>query len=92
MTDEPLHDVWIPALHRDLTDGAQRVQLPGGSVSDLIDELDARYPGMKARLCQADKLRPNISVSVNGTISHRGERQRLTQSSEVHFIPAMSGG
>ena len=34
----------------------------------------------------------NFAVAVNGTISYRGVRQRLNEPSEVHFVPALSGG
>ncbi len=86
------HDIWIPAVHRDLTGGTETVQLHGDSVGEIIDQLDERYPGIKARLCEGDRVRPHIAVAVNGTISHRGARQRLDAPSEIHFVPAMSGG
>lgn len=87
-----LHEVWIPAVHRDLTDDAETVQLEGETVGELIEQLEERYPGIKGRLCDGDRVRPHIAVAVNGTISHRGARQRLLEPSEIHFIPAMSGG
>ena len=86
------HEVWIPAVHRDLTNNTETVQLEGTTVGDLIDQLDERYPGIKGRLCDGDKVRPHIAVAINGIIAHRGARQRLTEPSEIHFIPAMSGG
>ena len=86
------HEVWIPAVHRDLTDNTETVKLEGTTIGDLIDQLDERYPGIKGRLCDGDKVRPHIAVAINGVIAHRGARQRLTEPSEIHFIPAMSGG
>jgi len=86
------HEVWIPSLHRDLANGAERVTLSGDTVADLVDELEARFPGMQDRLCEDGRIRPYIAVSVNGEISHRGLRHRLTETSEIHFIPALSGG
>ena len=86
------HEVWIPAVHRDLTGGVETTQLSGETVGQLIDQLDERYPGIKARLCDGDRVRPHIAVAVNGMISHRGARQRLNEPSEIHFVPAMSGG
>lgn len=86
------HDVWIPAVHRDLTGGVETIELTGDSIGQLIDQLDERYPGIKDRLCDGERVRPHIAVAVNGTISHRGARQRLNEPSEIHFVPAMSGG
>lgn len=84
--------VFIPALLRDLTDNQQAITVPGETVRQLIDELEARYPGVKERLFQDDHLHPGISVVVDGEISAQRLRQRLTEKSEVHFLPALSGG
>ena len=90
--EDVVHEVWIPSLYRDLTGAKEIVEVPGATVGQVIAELDRRYPGIEARLCQDGRLRPNISVAVNGTISYRGVRQRLNEASEVHFVPALSGG
>ncbi|NJN84716.1 MAG: MoaD/ThiS family protein, partial [Caldilineaceae bacterium] len=60
------HDVWIPALHRDLTDGVESVSLPGSTVGDLVEQLDEMYPGDRRPLCEDGRIRPYISVAVNG--------------------------
>jgi molybdopterin synthase sulfur carrier subunit len=85
-------EVWIPALMRDLTAGEARVNVPGETVRQLITNLDERYPGIKARLCEQDQLRLNISVVVDGQVSRQRLRHKLTDDSEVHFLPAISGG
>lgn len=86
------HSVWIPALHRDLTGGQEIVSVPGATIAEVVAALDARYPGLQDRLCEGDRIRPHISVAVNGTIIRRGLLQRLSEPSEIHFVPAMSGG
>jgi molybdopterin converting factor small subunit len=86
------HQVWIPPLHRDLTNGQEVVAVEGETVGEVVTQLETRYPGLEARLCDEGRLRPHIAVAVNGEVSHRGLRQRLTAASEIHFIPALSGG
>jgi molybdopterin converting factor small subunit len=86
------HEVWIPALHRDLTEGAEIVKIGGETVGELIANLDTRYPGIAARLLDNGRIRPYISVAINGTITHRGLHQKLREPSEVHFVPALGGG
>jgi len=86
------HEVWIPALHRDLTNGAEIVKISGETVGELIANLDAQFPGMAARLLDNGRIRPYISVAINGTISSRGLHQKLREPSEVHFVPALGGG
>jgi molybdopterin converting factor small subunit len=85
-------DVWIPALLLDLTAGKQRVQVNGESVRQVVYQLESQFPGIKARLLDGDRLRPGIAVIVDGEVSSQGLRHRLLESSEVHFMPALSGG
>ena len=84
--------VFIPALLRDLTAGEESLHLPGGTVREVIDRLEDRYPGIKARLVDGDRLRPGIMVVVDGSVSRLRLRRRLRENSEVHFLPAISGG
>ena len=86
------HVVWIPSLHRDLTGGVEKVTIEGETVGEIVAALDARFPGIEERLCEEGHIRPYIAVSVNGEISQRGLRHRLTEQSDIHFIPALSGG
>ena len=84
--------VVIPALLRDLTQGTTRAQVPGATVREVIDHLEVLYPGVRERLCDAGRLRPTLSVIVDGGVSPLRLRQRLQENSEIHFLPAISGG
>jgi sulfur-carrier protein len=84
--------VCIPSLLGDLTGGAEQVMAPGESVRQLVDELDARFPGIRERLCEGDRLRPTILLIVDGAVSRQRMRQTLNDDSEVHFLPAIGGG
>jgi molybdopterin synthase sulfur carrier subunit len=84
--------VWVPSLLRDLTNGQETLTVPGQTVGQVIENLDARCPGLLERLCEEGRLRPNIAVVVDGVASRQRLRHRLTETSEVHFVPAISGG
>ena len=84
--------VIIPPLLRDLTGGQSKVSVPGDSVQAVIDELEIRFPGISERLCEEGRIRPGMSVAVDSVVSTAGLRQRLSETSEVHFLPALSGG
>jgi molybdopterin synthase sulfur carrier subunit len=84
--------IFIPAPLRSLTQGKASVVVSGSSVREAIDSLEAEYPGIKERLCEGDKVRPNISVMVDGQVSNLKMREKLTEKSEVHFLIAISGG
>jgi membrane protein YqaA with SNARE-associated domain/molybdopterin converting factor small subunit len=86
--------VWIPSLLRKLTGGLSEIRVPGATVREVIDALEAQHPGLKERLMliDEDRLRPNIALVVDGISSRDGLRHALTETSEVHFVPAMAGG
>jgi molybdopterin synthase sulfur carrier subunit len=84
--------VWIPSLLRELTGGAEQATVPGATVSAVLDELERRFPGIRDRLCDGDRLRPGMAVTVDSQVSRLGLRQPLADKSEVHFLPAIGGG
>ena len=59
--------IWIPALLRPLTNGEETIQVSGQTVLEVIDRLEAKYPGIKARLCQDDQPRPGIAVVIDSS-------------------------
>lgn len=84
--------VWIPPLMRSLTNGEERVEIEAENVREIVNALEARFPGIAERLVEENRLRPGLSVAVDGTIGNKGLREPVKPDSEVHFVPAMSGG
>ncbi len=84
--------VWIPAQLRDLTGGRTRVTIPGRTVRQVVENLDAEYPGVRSRLLEDGRLSPLVAVAVDSEVSDLGLLQPVGEESEVHFIPAVSGG
>lgn len=84
--------VLIPSLLRSLTEGLERVTLEGESVGEVIENLDQRFPGIRERLYQGDRLHPNLSLLVDGNLSNRGLFQAVGEDSEIRFITAIRGG
>jgi len=88
----PAVTVWIPAQLRGLTGGQELVRVTGGTIREVIATLDQLYPGIKARLCDQDSLRPGLAVAVGTQIATLGLLQPVPDGSEVHFLPAVAGG
>lgn len=84
--------VWIPALLRDLTGGHETAAVAGSTVGEVIESLEAQFPGIRSRLCDGASLRSGIAVAVDTQLARRGLREPVSPNSEVHFIPAISGG
>lgn len=84
--------VFLPAMLRPLAQGQEQVELAGATVRQLIDNLEARFPGIKARLVEDGMLRPNVAVAIDGEVSPLGLIEQVAPASEVHFVLALSGG
>ncbi|HEY3083205.1 MAG TPA: ubiquitin-like small modifier protein 1 [Chloroflexota bacterium] len=87
--------VRVPTPLRKFAGGARDVQASGGTVGELIENLEQQYPGIKERLCEEDGvLRRFINVYVNGEDIRyaKGVDTTLKDGDEVSIIPAVSGG
>jgi molybdopterin synthase sulfur carrier subunit len=87
-----LATVYIPTLLQALTGGRSAVEAEGGTVSEVIDHLERLWPGIRDRIVEQDRLRPNISVAVDGEITPMGLLETVAPASEVHFVVAIKGG
>lgn len=87
--------VLIPTPLQKFTNDEASVDLEAVSVDGLIDALDGRYPGLKARLCdEAGKLRRFLNVYVNSEDIRFLDNQAtaLNDGDEVSIVPAVAGG
>ncbi len=84
--------VFIPSLMQSLTAGEHQVQVEGATVRQIVNNLDSAFPGMKDRLVDGSRIKPNISVAIDGEITPLGMLEKVGENSEVHFLPAISGG
>ncbi len=84
--------VHIPSLMRDLTGGQAEVSAPGRTVGQVIESLEAQYPGVRERLCEGGRISPQLSVSVDGRLARLGLAQPVRETSEILFLPLVGGG
>jgi|TARA_B100001013_G_scaffold145680_1_gene86104 molybdopterin converting factor small subunit len=84
--------IFVPSLMQKLCNGEQKLLIEGTNLRQVIDNLDLQYTGFKDRLVEDGKIKPNISVAVDGEITPLGMIQKVDTNSEIHFLPAISGG
>lgn len=84
--------VKLSPLLVDLFPGSTRkVELEAGTVVEMIDELDRRWPGMRDRICDTrPAIRKHMNVFVDGTRTTLDTP--LADHAEVFIITAISGG
>ncbi len=87
--------VSIPTPLRTLTEGAGEVSLAGASLTELIDGLETRFPGMRERLLDdGGELRRFVNIFVNGEDVRflDGLATSLGEGDEISIVPAVAGG
>lgn len=84
--------VFIPPQLRSLAGNAEQLPVDAATVRQVVHALEARFPGIRDRLCVGDGLRPGLAVAVDGKVSSAGLLQKVSPDSEVHFLPAIGGG
>jgi sulfur-carrier protein len=78
----------LPPLFRNLP---RHVAVEASTVDGAIAELDARWPGLRDRLCTpGPELRPHVNVYVDQ--ERAGLNTPLAAASRVDVIAAISGG
>ena len=87
--------VRIPSPLRRYTNGQSKVEGKGANISELIENLESQYPGVKSRLCEDNgQIKRYVNVFINGEEIRtlQGSETPLTDKDEVSIVPAMAGG
>ena len=86
--------VSIPTILRTHTDGAKTVEATGKTLAELIDDLDDRHAGIKARLVTNGSLHRFVNVYVNDEDVRfaGGLDAAVADGDTVTILPAVAGG
>jgi molybdopterin synthase sulfur carrier subunit len=88
-------NVRIPTPLRKYTDGKDQVQVKGGTVRAVIDELERVHPGIKERLCdEGGALRRFVNIYYKDEDIRflKNVDTELEDGSEISIVPAIAGG
>lgn len=75
--------------------GLQQTPAGGATLHAVIDEMDARYPGLRGYvLDEQGQLRKHVNIFIDGTLIKDKTRlsDPFTGSSEIYIMQALSGG
>jgi sulfur-carrier protein len=86
--------VKLPTILRNHADGEPVVEATGGTLKELLADLDARYPGLTDRLRKDGGLSRFVNVYVNEEDArHLGALDApIAEGDTVSIIPAVAGG
>ena len=84
--------VLIPSQLTSYTAGATRLEADGATVGAVLDDLDARYPGLKFRVIdEQDRVRRHMRLFI-GRAENRSVAAPLRAADELLIFGALSGG
>jgi sulfur-carrier protein len=87
--------VRVPTILRTYTKGESEVSAEGGKLSEVLDSLDASYPGIKGRIVdEQGELRRFVNVYVGSEdVRFADGLDTVTEDgAQVSVIPAVAGG
>jgi molybdopterin synthase sulfur carrier subunit len=88
-------EVRVPTILRSYTGGEKSVQAKGDTVAELLSDLDASHPGIRARLLTEDgALHRFVNFYVNDEDVRLlgGLDAKLNDGDTVTILPAVAGG
>jgi molybdopterin synthase sulfur carrier subunit len=87
--------VRIPTPLRRVTNGQDKVNVEGGTLSEVVGALENEFPGIRERLCDdTGALRNFVNVYVNGEDVRflEGLDTSTSDGDEISIVPAVAGG
>lgn len=86
--------VRIPTPLQRLTQGKEEVEAEPGTIIDIINELDKRFPGLGERISEGGKVRRFVNIYVNEEDIRflQAENTPVKDGDEVSIVPAIAGG
>ena len=87
--------VKVPTILRTYTGGTADVTVNGATLADALADLDAQFPGIRARVLDDDgRLRRFVNVYVNDDdVRFLEDLQTPTpEGASISIIPAVAGG
>jgi molybdopterin synthase sulfur carrier subunit len=86
--------VRIPTPLQRLTQGKEEVEGVSGTIIELIQDLDRKFPGIGERISEGGKVRRFVNVYVNEEDIRflKAEETTVKDGDEVSIVPAIAGG
>tara|TARA_B110000263_G_C14839676_1_gene299168 strand:+ start:79 stop:345 length:267 start_codon:yes stop_codon:yes gene_type:complete len=84
--------VFLTPTFQKLGETPEKIEVDGTSIKSVIDNVNKLHPGFKDLLIENNRIKPGISIVVNGEIKRTGLLGSVSKNSEIHFLSAISGG
>jgi molybdopterin converting factor small subunit len=83
--------VYLTAVLRPLAGGISPVRVAGGTLREVIEDLQRQHPDLRGRILDAGGIRPEVFIAV-GSVETDNLGMVIGEDTEVHVLPAIAGG
>tara|TARA_B100001123_G_C15056961_1_gene925942 strand:+ start:617 stop:898 length:282 start_codon:yes stop_codon:yes gene_type:complete len=87
--------VRVPTPLMKLTDNQSEVNADGSDITEILNNLESQFTGIKERICEADgtpRRFINIYLNEDDIRFLDGEKTKVSDGDEISIIPAIAGG
>ena len=88
--------VQIPSLLQKLVGGAKEIETSGATIGQVVDDLESRHPGIKARLLEENtgNIQPFVTIYLNDEDVRflEGLDTLVADDNTILILPAVAGG
>ncbi len=87
--------VRIPTPLMKLTNNQSELSAEGGTIADMLNNLESQYAGIKERICEENgtpRRFINIYLNEEDIRFLDGDKTKIKDGDEVSIIPAIAGG
>lgn len=88
-------EVRIPTVFRKFTGNESVVSVEGSTIGELLEQIEARYPGFKEQLMSEDgQLHRFVNVYVNDEDARYLDKldTKVSEGDTVSLLPSVAGG
>jgi len=87
--------VRVPTPLMKLTNNQAEVSAEGGTIADILNDLESQFAGIKERICEENgtpRRFINIYLNEEDIRFLDGDKTKIKDGDEVSIIPAIAGG
>lgn len=86
--------VRIPSLLRPLCGGEREVSVEGATLGEVLEAVDARYPGFFERVVEVERNRvfPELAIAIDGEAGSYALHEPVGPNADISIVPAIGGG
>ena len=82
----------VPSPLRSFCAGAAILEVMGSTLGEILRAVDEQCPGFYEHTVEDGRVRPELSVALNGHAHRYGLTEPIAPNDEVTIVPAIGGG